>query len=78
MYNIGSKSTKSRNNGGARRILITDELRDELTQAAAATSQAYAAGTRNLSMVSSSSIPSGMCAHIIFNLTNQYRYTVST
>lgn len=38
---------------------MTDELREELAQAAAATSQAYAAGTRNLSTASSSTSAMG-------------------
>lgn len=59
---IGNKLARSRGGGGVQRILMTDELREELTQAAAATSQAYAAGARNLSMVSST-VPSGMCVH---------------
>lgn len=66
---IGSKSVRSRGSGRAQRILLTDELREELTQAAAATSQAYAAGARNLSMVSSSTTPSGICLHTKINCT---------
>lgn len=51
---IGGKiTTRPRNGGETRRVLMTDELREELAQAAAATSQAYAAGARNLSAASS-------------------------
>lgn len=55
---IGVKTMKNRNNGGTQRIL-TDEVNEELAQAAAATSQAYAVGTRNLSMTSLSTSASG-------------------
>jgi len=40
-------------------MLMTDELREELSQAAVATSQAYAVGARNLSMTSSSTAATG-------------------
>jgi len=43
-----------------RRLLMTDELREELAQAAAATSQAYAVGARNLSTTSSSTSATGI------------------
>lgn len=50
---------KSRNNSGTQRVL-TDEVNEELAQAAAATSQAYAVGTRNLSLTSLSTSASGI------------------
>lgn len=56
---IGGKSTKSKSGGGKRQVLMTDELREELAQAAAATSQAYAAGSRNLSTASSTTSVAG-------------------
>lgn len=48
----GKTTTRSRGGGGTRQILMTDELREELAQAAAATSHAYAVGARNLSVAS--------------------------
>lgn len=48
---------------------MTNELREELVQAAAATGQAYAVGTRNLSVASSSTTAAGTSTSItlIFN-----------
>jgi len=51
---------RSRGVGGMRRIIMTDELREELAQAAAATSHAYAVGARNLSVASSTNSATGM------------------
>lgn len=48
---------------GSRRVLMTDGLREELAQAAAATSQAYAVGVRNLSETSTTNA-AGTCKHI--------------
>lgn len=56
---VGVKTVKSRINSGTQRIL-TDEVNEELTQAAAATSQAYAIGTRNMSLTSLSTSASGI------------------
>jgi len=39
---------------------MTDELREELAQAAAATSHAYSVGARNLSVASSINSATGM------------------
>jgi hypothetical protein len=39
---------------------MTDELREELAQAAAATSHAYAVGARNLSVTSSTNSTTGI------------------
>lgn len=47
---------KSFRDGSRSTILMTDQLRDELAQAALSTSQAYVAGTRNLSSVESGGI----------------------
>lgn len=50
VWPLGNKViTRSRDGGGARRMLMTDESREEIAQAAAATSEAYAVGARNLS-----------------------------
>lgn len=58
---IGDKTVlKSRGGRKTRRIMMTDELREELTQAATATSQAYAVGSRNLSLASSTTAARGM------------------
>lgn len=40
--------------------MMTDELREELAQAATATRQAYAVGSRNLSLASSTTAARGM------------------
>lgn len=65
------KTTMSGGGNGTRRILMTDGLREELAQAAAATSQAYAVGVRNLSVASVTN-DAGMCMCIILkqSLTN--------
>lgn len=59
---IGGKiTTRSRSGRETQRVLMTDELREELAQAAVATSQAYAAGARNLSAASSLADATGRC-----------------
>jgi len=60
LIQIGKTTTRSRGVGGTRRVLMTDELREELAQAAAATSHAYAVGARNLSVASSINSATGM------------------
>lgn len=53
---IGSK-IKIRSNGKSG--TLTDEVNEELAQAAAATNQAYAVGTRNLSLTPLSTSTNG-------------------
>lgn len=60
LIRVGKTTTRSRGSRGTRRILMTDELREELAQAAAATSHAYAVGARNLSVASSINSATGM------------------
>lgn len=61
MYNNIVVKTKGRfiKDNGTRRIFLTDELREELAQAAVATSEAYAVGSRNLSTTASSIASTG-------------------
>jgi hypothetical protein len=62
------KTTMSGGGHGTRRILMTEGLREELAQAAAATSQAYAVGVRNLSMAS---MTNATGTHYIETITNK-------
>lgn len=69
MIHLGKTTIRSRGVGGTRRIIMTDELREELTQAAAATSHAYAVGARNLSVAPSMNSATGIYINpFIFNL----------
>lgn len=64
---VGGKiTTRPRSGGETRRVLMTDELREELAQAAAATSQAYAAGARNLSAASSLADSNGIYSNCTY------------
>lgn len=55
---------------------MTDELREELAQAAAATSQAYAVGTRNLS--ATSSLADTMGTYSLLNNVQYLMYLISS
>lgn len=50
---------------------MTNELREELVQAAAATGQAYAVGTKNLSVASSSTTAAGTYTSVVIIFTNE-------
>lgn len=59
----------------SRRMLITDELREELAQAATATSHAYTVGARNLSTTSSSTAAAGTDTIVVLNMFIPQYYT---